>query len=483
MAKNVSLPDGSVVEFPDTMSDDDIGAAIKKNGMGSAQASSLPSGLPPAPQAPNPILKAPEESGLESGPLMSANPDENNQPSGMFSSDPLSVRYLARAANSAKNAITGAPSAIYHAFTDPATQEETQAAGGSQEVTGAKHVGLGIDRLAVQPIVNAAKWYADSARGKVPDPLSQALEVSPQALGAGAGNVLLGKAVQSAKLPDAASDYLRDQLPSRLMNAALRTKPKGYNYGRDPGAGVVDEGITAGSKQSLLNQITDKLADQGNKINFQLSDPAVNKPVVDVTNAVIDPLNEMETAAIKGKNLDLADRVADLRNRLTHDFARDPSGKLVPTGTTKLSGLTPMEANAMKQDIGEMARWTGKPEVDELSPAVHEIYGRINDQIEQAAPGIKDINKRYGELKSAQDSLDNSIRLHKGYNPLGSLTDILSSLKWGPTGYLASKAMRSTPGLTYAAQALKNSTVPQGVQNVGAGLTVANLKQKAQEQQ
>lgn len=474
MAKNVAMPDGSVVEFPDTMSDDAIGSAIKTNGFGQAKGSDVPQGLPGLPKPPNPIDTAPEESGLETGSLISPNPEENNQPPGLFSSDPMSVRALARAANSAKNTIAGAPPALYHALTDPKTPDEPNLPG---------HILPALNRLAVKPAVNAAEWYGQAAQGKVPAPLDQALSVAPEGIGAGAGNVLLGKAMEAAKLPDAASKYVREEIPSRLMNSVLRTKPKGYNYGRDPGAGVVAEGLTGSTKSGLLDSISSRLGETGKQIDFQLSDPAVNKPVVDVTNSVIDPINEMEAAAIKGKNLDLADRLSDLRNRLTHDFARDPSGKLIPTGTTKLSGLTPLEANALKQNIGEMAKWTGKPEIDELSPAIHQIYGRINNAIEDAAPGIKATNKRYAELKSAQESLDHSIRLQKGYNPLGSLTDILASLKWGPSGYIATKVGRSTPGLTMAAQALRKSTVPQPLQNALGGAAVSNLNPSPQENQ
>lgn len=479
MAKNIAMPDGSVVEFPDTMSDDDIGAAIKKNSAPTPdQTVNAAVASVPRPSGPNPILKAPEESGLETGPLVSSNPDENDT----LSHGAGSFRALAREANAAKNSITGIPSSIYHAFADAPTPEETQEAGGPQEVQGAKRVGLGVGRLTSEPIINAAKWYSQAAQGKVPDALNQALSVAPEAIGAGAGNMLAGKAIESARLPQAVSDTIRQDIPARLMNAAVRSRPKGFDYGRNPGAAVAEEGMVAGSKAGLLDQIGQSLKDTGQKIDFHLSDPAVNKPSIDVTNSVIDPLNEMESAAIKNKNLALADKVADLRNRLTHDYARDPNGNLVPTGTTKLVGLTPLEANALKQSIGEMAKWTGNLETDQLSPALREIYGRINGQVEGAAPGIKAINKKYGELLSAHDSLDTSMRLQQGYNPLGSLTDILASLKWGPTGYGVTKALRSTPGLTVAAQALRKSTVPQPLQTAAGGLTVANLKQKAGQQ-
>jgi hypothetical protein len=103
--------------------------------------------------------------------------------------------------------IAGIPSGIYHAFADEPTQEETQEAGGPQEVSGAKRIGLGIGRLTAQPLVNAVKWYGDVARGKVPNAYEQALSVAPEAMGAGAAAAVTPKLIESVgAIPGAVGD-------------------------------------------------------------------------------------------------------------------------------------------------------------------------------------------------------------------------------------------------------------------------------------
>jgi hypothetical protein len=94
-------------------------------------------------------------------------------------------------------AILGAPGAVYHAFADAPTEEEKQKyakiekktgeAPGS-ETSGAKRVGLGIQRLAIDPVVEAAKDYA---AGKVTP--KKAASVLPEALGVGAGGYATGE--------------------------------------------------------------------------------------------------------------------------------------------------------------------------------------------------------------------------------------------------------------------------------------------------
>lgn len=105
---------------------------------------------------------------------------------------------LGREASSAAGAIAGIPGGIYHAFADPATQEETTEAGGSQEVSGAKRIGLGVGRLTAAPVLNAARWYGDAAQGKIPNAYEQALGVAPEAIGQGAGSVIAGKLAAEA---------------------------------------------------------------------------------------------------------------------------------------------------------------------------------------------------------------------------------------------------------------------------------------------
>lgn len=149
-----------------------------------------------------------------------------------FKDQPQDAAYddtLKREVKAAGGAISGIPSAIYHAFSEPPTPEERAEFNG--DVDGAKRIGLGIHRLTTAPLEVAAKWYGDVAQGKVPNAYEQALSVAPEAVGSAGGTVLAGKMIQEApgaiskgaqvvkSLPDAIR-------PGAIVEAARNITPK-----------------------------------------------------------------------------------------------------------------------------------------------------------------------------------------------------------------------------------------------------------------
>jgi hypothetical protein len=142
---------------------------------------------------------------------------------------------LGREASSFGSTLAGIPGSIYHAFSDDPTQEETQEAGGPQEVSGAKRVGLGIGRLTAQPLINAVRWYGDAAQGKIPNAYEQALSVAPEAMGAGGAGVVAGKMAEVA--PGAVKTAVTEGVPpvvragATLANKALTPRTIGTAAG------------------------------------------------------------------------------------------------------------------------------------------------------------------------------------------------------------------------------------------------------------
>ena len=112
---------------------------------------------------------------------------------------------LGREVSSLGSSITGFPSAVYHAAADPETPEESQRYGkGFESKIGP--TGRLIDRMAAQPVMNAAEWYTKALRGKIPNPVEQMLSVAPEAMGIGASGPLLdraGQRVSKAAMPGA----------------------------------------------------------------------------------------------------------------------------------------------------------------------------------------------------------------------------------------------------------------------------------------
>jgi hypothetical protein len=123
-----------------------------------------------------------------------------------------------RALSAAGGAVLGTPGAVYHAFADEPTEEETKKYSG--DTGGLKRVGLGLERLVVDPVESAVKDYAS---GKVTP--RAALSVLPEALGVGVGSQaageLGGRVLGKIKAP-ATPGELRESITKGLPEKAQR---------------------------------------------------------------------------------------------------------------------------------------------------------------------------------------------------------------------------------------------------------------------
>jgi len=327
--KNIQMPDGSVVAFPGTMSDDDISAAIQRN---SPSGQAVSKAISSVPKPVNPIANAPEESGLETGPLVSSNPAENDT----FTHGAGTARALAREGNAALGTITGVPSALYHAVADPATSDEraqyapmekalNEAPG--TETSGLKRGGLAVQRLLVDPVVNAAQYYKEVAQGKHPDATEQMLNVAPEGLGSAGGQEIAGGML--GKIFGAAKN-------------ALPTEPEGNVTANtySPQGDAIAASLRSNARVDMPAEaalahdaIKEGLEDRGYKTNdFQdRNGPAVLKNGIDNAiriqearaKQVIDPIrNEKVDPQELAQSPDLAARFTDkdgnLRNDLTY---------------------------------------------------------------------------------------------------------------------------------------------------------------------
>lgn len=489
--------EGQTHEFPDDFSDKDVASALGQVGTENKVSQAIAS-VPKPPSLPQlgsltkdagGKLRGPmapsisnvsdtSESGLETGNLVSENPKENQTNPIIPSMTDPTGRAVGRSVEHVKNTLLGVIPATIHAFADKPQDADEQTIANAQGPMSniPAPIKLAIARMG-KPAINAAQDYS---AGKVS--MEDALNVAPEALGDAAGQVIAGKAMDSAigGVPKVLKP-IKDYVPQRIYNAIVGTSPKGFNYGRNPGQGVADTGEMAWSKSGMLDKIRAQQEQAGKAIDLHLSDPAVNRPIVDLRSSINDTIRDAQKEALQGKQLELAEKLSDLRTRLVsqHDF--DPNGKVIITGPEKLSGLTPLEANSFKQRVGQLTRWTGDPAVDKMAPTVQKIYGRINDQIEGAAPGIKGINQKYGELKSAAEALDHKIRLGSKYSITGSLTDKGAAAVAGLKGYALSKTARSVPFTSAIGQAARMipDEIPQPIPGaIGAAIAAPKEKKK-----
>lgn len=132
---------------------------------------------------------------------------------------------LEREGSSLSKSIAGIPGAVYHAAADPASDDEKQRFGPNFEQD-IGPTGRLIDRMAVQPVMNAYDFYRDAAQGKYGDASaveSGMLDVAPEAMGSAGAAVIAPKLAQGVpRLVDQL-----DEIPGKRIGSATWAGTKG----------------------------------------------------------------------------------------------------------------------------------------------------------------------------------------------------------------------------------------------------------------
>lgn len=208
--------------------------------------------------------------------------------------------------------------------------------------------------------------------------LGAAFPVAGTALGA-AGKKLISK-----------SEPLRSGMAERLINSLIKPLGKDVAYGKNPGRGVAAEGIVAKDLEELAVKVTERRKQIGQAKGEVLMKPEYNAVRLD-TSSALSPIDDAIASAKRMPNTNQA-----LITRL-EGIKADMQG----IGVGQVQDL--VNTDALKQEIGQLAKWTGNASDDKLvNMAVKQSYGKLKEQIEKIAPEIKPLNERFGDLLSAE---------------------------------------------------------------------------------
>lgn len=291
-----------------------------------------------------------------------------------------------------------------------------------------------------------------------------------------------------------ALESLRKYAP-RLMNPILAPGMASFRFGRNPGQAVVDEGIVANSREQLLAKISFTRQKIGQAMDPVINNPTVAAQQINVQPLINGPIDDAMKAAAEMGERELVTKLNDLRKGLLTEW-RVFGGKLQQTGKFKRVNLSPAEANKLKQNIGEKTRWTGEAFNSDLNDVRVKIYENLKEAIEQVAPEMKSLNSRWGNLLEAEKSLMRRNIIVERNLPVG-LMDVtaglgtaatsaasggggLESVIYGLAGTAGSKAIRSTPVLSRAAQYASHAgsgRVVRPARNVGLGAYLGWISQ------
>lgn len=82
--------------------------------------------------------------------------------------------------------------------------------------------------------------------------------------------------------------WLTEKIPGRKLNSIIKPQTKDFNFGKNPGQSVVEEGITANTRGELLSKIGQKKSEIGAQIDDVLR--ASTEQVDDTAKATIDKM-------------------------------------------------------------------------------------------------------------------------------------------------------------------------------------------------
>lgn len=395
MAKNVKLPDGSIVAFPDDMDDDAIGAAIKAN--------------QPAPPSEHPYIDAAKDFGkgiLKSGiGIMSAADDFAQKHLPAFMTTPIgqapTPENSARAVAAAKEMAT--PNGTTQSLGKVIGNAAQFLIPGAAEEAGASMLAPTVGRLASK--------------------------VSTGALGSGIVNKAQGGSFGGGAAMGAAGAGLGLMLKSAaptVAESALGVRAADRSAGRTPGQGILEE--TTGVKPGdIANQAYSKVS----KYTGDLENNATNSTISTDLQPGRDVASSFLQTAVKRNNPATIKEVGQLGKVLDERATTGPIPRFVPAD----------EALALRRGIDDLhGSWSPNATRDFSDRAVGATRSAMNSELETSIPDFRNLNSKISTLlpvanRAGAADLNAGVLqrvLGKAARPTGAL---VGSIAGGTAGY------------------------------------------------
>lgn len=332
----------------------------------------------------------------------------------------------------------------------------------------------------------AAAGYGSDVASKLSQGNTNAGDVLTPGLGTvtggalGAGSVALGAAGKS--------------LGAKWVNSLVKPLMKGFAYGKNPGRAVAEEGIVGNSLDDLAHNIGQRRQEIGTeigKIGDSVPQLKINLNKVSQYDSatrktaeasILKPLDDVMAQAAKNNNPAIFTRVQQTKKALVEELGMgtDKTGApaIISKGIRNFGASGYKDAQALKEQIGDMTQWTGNPSDDKaINAALQKVWGNISDAQKKGLASINPalrtrleaLNQRYGDLTSAEVATKYREAIHGRQNLIslgdkimggtGLMTGLLTG---GPVGAAlgtaaatgASHILGSTAAKTRIARAL-----------------------------
>ena len=208
--------------------------------------------------------------------------------------------------------------------------------------------------------------------------------------------------------------------------------------------------IAAGGRTAQVSQKVQELAPQLEKVLGQSQTPIKVKDIID------KPLMKAWEQIVNDPAITKAEK----------DAATSQIGALQASLKEGLGEtVTPLQANQIKQAIGNRINWAGNVAVaDDVKPAYRQVYGSIKQAVNKAVPESAELNERLTNLLAAQTDLEKLMKAEEAGMGKGALGSAVT----GIARRFEAVAGRGIPAV--------NDLVPQNI-GAKAGLGASVMEQ------
>lgn len=285
-----------------------------------------------------------------------------------------------------------------------------------------------------------------------------ALGIGASVAGAGVGQKIgevagpvIGKGVSKA---GQAVKSVSDWFASKVGKSFLKASKNLNAYGHEPSKAITTEKIVATSWDDLVDKAKSAKKAVGKEI-----DETINKyPQDKITNIeeVVAPIDDALEEALKmpTENATLVSRLEGIKQDVLN---------LVSKTAQESKGVGIKEANELKKTLYKVTKYTGNTSDDIVANKVKQQVARnLADKIEDVAPEIKAIHRRFGNLVALENAATNRAIVAERNNIFG-LPEMFATGIAGVGGVsgiapaaglvLASRGIQTPIGATAAIQA------------------------------
>lgn len=186
-----------------------------------------------------------------------------------------------------------------------------------------------------------------------------------------------------------------------LMQSIVNQLPKEFKYGANAGRAMVKEGFSgdaAAIKEQSDNRL-DEIKGQGDALASASNKPVNNSNAMKVIDDKIAELQSKSPRTSASTINKLMNSKKDLLG-----VVEDDKGNIINEGKD-VSNMTTKDTLDLKRDFDDHTAWKGTAADDTVyNKTMQQARTQLKNNLNDAAPGMKEWNQRYADLRAAQQA-------------------------------------------------------------------------------